>query len=292
MNGANGKKRHGLLRSVVRATRVSVVAIGISVLAASCTSSDPTTETDFSAESTVQPASAEAEPARAGVSEGPIGNVAEPATAGTADEGSSTTDATGSENAATLKAQAPQLEDGFPAAAQFLSTTTNQRLDQIGEETCSRLPQEPSESAFSDVAVETYNEVLTDGEQTDVTTEDWFAVLGKVTETYCSDRFPFDERIPTASTIEMFRISAPTITTLPEETLDFIEASTDQRIDELRTASCGQVNPQMSFADLESSIQSSYEQLSEQEQSQLSPFGHGELFLALVGFFCFENVPQ
>lgn len=290
--------------SIVRLRILLIVGI-IALTAASCSNgSAPASETsEQSAQSRLahnegtQPAGASVEPASAITQESsgnPTDNQSDNPSDGNAD--GSLSDGVDSEEAEWLRSRSDALATASPAAAQFIADAPPGRLDALGSEICDALPDEPSRTAFARESKSSFDSALTDEERQSLDPDSWSGAFGAIALNYCQELVPSLDasEVPTGRSgnqMDQFRAIATT-TRLPEETVNFIESSSDERLEELGTAACSKVDSDMDLLSLEAAVLNSYDRLSETEQSQLTPSGFGELYLDLLGFFCFENIPQ
>ncbi len=197
-----------------------------------------------------------------------------------------------SPNAESLQDRSGELAQDSLPASQFLAESDGSRLDQLGDSICSALSAEPTTANYTSTISRTYSDALNEQEQESLGRDGWSVVFGAIARTYCPDQVPTTP--PGSGTLmDKYRIIVdPSETFLPQETLDFIQASSNERLEELKDSACSEVNPEMDLQSLAAAIDASYDELTESEQAQLTPSGYGELYLDLVGFFCFENVPQ
>ncbi len=217
-----------------------------------------------------------------------------------------------SATAESYKIVAPTVEQLGPGVSSFVATIEATRIDQLATTACADASSELNESELGLQGLAGY-ELLRAEEQSAISVEDWLVFYGSVLGYFCPDNLGRSDLDPTADAaliaLEQFRAIVPRLDGISDETDAFARAMDQTTLERLRLSACGPADnaeepteqgPDPTVAeqppDNESfglAIMTSYQNdLTDGDRQQLSLSGYGELYGAVVGWFCPANLPR
>ncbi|MFV0526743.1 MAG: hypothetical protein ACK5RL_19845 [Acidimicrobiales bacterium] len=222
-----------------------------------------------------------------------------------------------SANAMAVRSDTSARADLTPDVRSFVETATDQRLDEIGQLSCSNLSPGLDSGQFGARSV-TVRDQLTPAEREQLSLGEFSQLFEVVARVYCPDLVPDDVTATTTTTtapttapstdgsmttelaqpedlateMSAFRAALAALLEEGHSGVTFAEMTSDQRLFDLAADACSLTDPNDSQEALGLAVIQSYTvSLSGNERSTIDIESYAELFGAFVGWFCPQNLP-
>ncbi len=184
-----------------------------------------------------------------------------------------------------------------PDLAVVVQSMGTGRIAELAERSCVEVDPELTAGELANAAYRSYDR-LSSQEQTAVDLDGWVLVYGALVGAYCPDRLPLAAvragPSPDADDeLGSFRAVLPELRGLSRSTLDFALDLSDDRIQQLSGLACAATDAGSTPASFWADIDRSHRHhLTDDERASIDRDGYGELYGAMVGWFCSANVPR
>lgn len=197
-----------------------------------------------------------------------------------------------SEDAEAFKDLGPTVTRLPAAVGRFIAEADATRIGQLAANACAIVDPSMTDAELGTQGIELYDQ-LDAGEQQRLDVNQWVLLFGALLGYFCPEQLPdLGTAAGAVSTIEQFRSVVGTIEGLPAEAEEFVVRLGDERLDRLHRAACAGTDAGMTAEQFGLAIAASYDaDLTEGEREAIALPAYSELYGAIVGWFCNENLP-
>ncbi|MGH1488362.1 MAG: hypothetical protein ACRBK7_03055 [Acidimicrobiales bacterium] len=205
--------------------------------------------------------------------------------------------------AESYKILAPTIAELGQGVYDFVAVTEANRIDQLADRACSDTSPDMNDSELGLQGLAAYDELSAE-ERTSIALGDWVVFYGSLLGYFCPENLGQGNAAsapsPEGTELEQFQAVVSQLDGVSSETDAFAETIDDTRLTDLRSVACpapesgsaSEPESGVSNEEFGLAIVTSYEtDLTEVERDQLSLSGYSELYGAVVGWFCPNNLP-
>ena len=183
-----------------------------------------------------------------------------------------------------------------PEVQGFVADAPAGRIDELAARTCSGVRPRMTGRELGLDAFDGYQR-LEPGEREVLTADDWMVLYGALLGSFCPRNvpdLPLDVGVPAADDdVGSYRRLLEELAGVSADSRAFVAGLPDARIDELRGIACAATSSDTSSREFGMAIIESYEtDLTVGDRGAVTVTDYGELFGALVGWFCPDRMPR